>query len=518
MNKFHQIFLKLKPAAGYMLLAFCLLLNALFLKGTYLNRFEPMDYGGSLDLAWRYIQGQKPYVDFIYNAGPIFPVTLAFFIKLFGFGKPAVLAHLLMSSSLYVFLIWLVSRRYLSWMAAVLPCLVAATFHWNYVFPNYIHDAYVWALAGLALPACRIPFKTSREAYWTFFGAAVFLVLSCFAKHNVGVPYGLILLGLAFATRERGASFSGLFLGGALAGIAVIFFLTPDHHAFFFDNIFPYVEQEKGRWRQFLSLKSVFVGFYWLLAAVSLAAVFPFRRQTAEFVVLAAGAAFASYFSYVTNTEKGIVALPLLTALLLLFQVKDELYRKSVRFKGTMALVLVLGLAQFAVSAYFAGSKQKKYRAQNTYAIKAGPLEGWMAEPQWGGPMDYFSEKINRFIPKDENLLMLDKMQIIYPLTRRESFKGVVFHFFIDAVQRSAPLRKLNYEAIVKHPPDWVLTGYQLSGLMQAPGEPGRGLPISLPYDVLVHLLKLEDFLSANYQLIDATGGYAILRKKPAVK
>jgi hypothetical protein len=69
--------------------------NAVFVKSTYLNRFEPMDYGGSLDLAWRYLQGQRSYVDFIYNVGPIFPVTLAIFLKIFGFGKAAVLAHLL---------------------------------------------------------------------------------------------------------------------------------------------------------------------------------------------------------------------------------------------------------------------------------------------------------------------------------------------------------------------------------------------------------------------------------------
>ncbi|MBI4549337.1 MAG: hypothetical protein HY714_00210, partial [Candidatus Omnitrophica bacterium] len=183
-----------------------------------------------------------------------------------------------------------------------------------------------------------------------------------------------------------------------------------------------------------------------------------------------------------------------------------------------LVMVVLLGTGQFAISVQWAWATQKKILAENTYPLKAGPLAGWRSEPEWGGPMDFFLDKINRFVPPNDKVLMLDKMQIIYPLTRRESFKGVVFHFFIDAVQRSAALRKLNHEAIVRHPPDWILTGYKMSGLMQAPGEPGHGLSVSLPYDTLVHLLKLEDFISANYQLVEAVGGYAILRKKPAAK
>ena len=499
---------------GFAILLFCLFANALYLKMAYLTSFRPMDYGGSQDLAWRFLCGQKFYTDVFYNAGPIFPVTLAFFIKLFGFGKVAVLFHLLFTSSLYILFVYEIARKHLPLPITFLLCLAAATFHWFYPFPNYIHDAYLWGLVAVWALAGRNPFTSSRNVYWSFFVCGLFVVLSCFTKHNIGVPYGLAVLAAAAFSGERTSSLSGFFLGGALASIMVIFFLIPDLHAFFYDNIFSYLAQEQERWAAFLSFRGFFAGFYWIIALVCFAAVYPFLRELANSAALTAGVVFASYFSHHTNTAKPITHLPLLMAFVLLFKVKDENFRKSVRFRTALVLLVLLGLGQVIPSVYSSLQYQKALRAKNTYSIQAAPLAGWRSEPDWGVAMDYFVDKINRFVPKNETLLMLDKMQIIYPLTGRESFKGVLFHFFTYAIQKSISLRQQTYDAVVRNPPDWIVTGYQVTGSISNPDNPSEPFLVTLPYDVLVHLLGLEDFISANYQLIDSMAGYAIFRKK----
>ena len=83
-------------------LAALLVANAFFLHFNAFRGFNFFDMGSFLDASWRVYQGQIPYVDFIYISGPIHLYMNALFFFLFGFGKTAILIHLLTVSSIVI--------------------------------------------------------------------------------------------------------------------------------------------------------------------------------------------------------------------------------------------------------------------------------------------------------------------------------------------------------------------------------------------------------------------------------
>ena len=71
-----------------------LIVAATFLEvGKMTSYFDQFDFSGFIDVFYRVYSGQRPYVDFFYNAGPVHPYIGALFFRVFGPGKPALIAN-----------------------------------------------------------------------------------------------------------------------------------------------------------------------------------------------------------------------------------------------------------------------------------------------------------------------------------------------------------------------------------------------------------------------------------------
>ena len=90
-----KVRLNTKDKLGLFFLFLILTGNAFFLRHNAFRGFNFFDMGSFLDASWRVFKGQTPYVDFIYTTGPLHIYMNAFFFTLFGFGKKAILAHLI---------------------------------------------------------------------------------------------------------------------------------------------------------------------------------------------------------------------------------------------------------------------------------------------------------------------------------------------------------------------------------------------------------------------------------------
>ena len=98
--------------------------NALFLSWNAFRCFNFHDMGSFLDASWRVSNGQRPYLDFIYHAGPVHLYLNAFFFKIFSFGKTALLAHLITVQSIVISAVFLALWRNVSFPITVLVTLL----------------------------------------------------------------------------------------------------------------------------------------------------------------------------------------------------------------------------------------------------------------------------------------------------------------------------------------------------------------------------------------------------------
>lgn len=399
-------------------------------------------------------------------------------------------------------------------ITALALVLATATFHWYYPFPNFINDAYLWGIAAAAAVAISLPFGNSRRAAGSFFLCGVFAALSCLTKHNIGVPYAAAYFAVALSSRLRKHCLLGYAAGAGLAFAATAVFFIPDLAAFY-RNIADYLGEEERRWLNFLPLSALGVRHYWQIALVSALGVFPRDRKYPELLALVCGVTFVSYFSHHTNTVKQISHLPLLMAFGLLYRAAadDDGFKRSLQFRAAVAGLVILGLAQTQPVMAEIVRHRSLWRQIYTHRLQAGPLSGWRSHPAWGGPMDHFLEKIKREVPVGESLLLLDKMQILYPLAERKSYPGVLFHFYLPGINRSPAQRQLMREAILAAPPDWILTGYRVGALLFDPNDARGFRPVMLPFDELVHVFGLEEFLLSRYKILDVYGKYALLRR-----
>jgi len=87
-------------------LAGSLILNAVALKTLMILGWDPQDYGGWLNTAWRVLHGQKPYIDFYFHTTPMMIYNLALFLGLFGFSKTTIWFILVFHSSVASLLVF----------------------------------------------------------------------------------------------------------------------------------------------------------------------------------------------------------------------------------------------------------------------------------------------------------------------------------------------------------------------------------------------------------------------------
>ena len=158
-----------------------LLADALFLNYNLFRNFDFFNMAPFEDGGWRILCGQKPYVDFILNLGPIHLYLTAFFMALFGAGKYAALAHILLVNSAVTAAVFLAVRRHCPLAdAAAAAALAMASFYWSLSHPWYTQSAHLWGLLAMALLVGRLPFSSSKEAWVCAFACGSAAALSFF--------------------------------------------------------------------------------------------------------------------------------------------------------------------------------------------------------------------------------------------------------------------------------------------------------------------------------------------------
>ncbi|MDP3920976.1 MAG: glycosyltransferase family 39 protein [Candidatus Omnitrophota bacterium] len=524
-------------------LALFLAVNAVYMKFTYMHVFfDPNDHGGFLDMAWRILRGQKIYVDFLYHNGPFFPYTMAFFMTVFGFGKTAILAHLLLTSSLNTILTFFILRKHTPLVVTlVLTALAMVSFHWAYPFPNYTHDAFVWGLLGVLVLSSRMPLQGATTAFGSGLLCGLIAVAAFMTKFNIGAIYGLTFILVLISSAERFSGIKG-FVTGAVLMLLVSWIFIGDVNGFLNYNILPFMrgaviaERSSALWA---SLPDWAERHYWLVAVVVLAGVWTHLLKMSQWIVLFLGAVMCAMFTHRTNSLSPLIILPNVLGFILFYRLSVAAMPgiRALIFRTMFgALVIITGVQIIPFARYIATdifhdnvgkstlilegypgsadpetlakvtehkdwvSKEiRNYPIISNYVLKSEPLAGWLCNQEWGEPLDGIVSAIKKHVPGDQTVLVLSTMQLIYPLTGRDSFRGMTFHFNLPGVPELDVQAPRVRAAIVEHPPDWIVTHRDVS---------------VFPINALVHYLQLTDYINNNYARVnDEWGSFGMLRR-----
>jgi|GEM_PF-1644409 len=492
-----------------------------FLSFRYLN-FS--DGGARIDLAWRIAQGQIPGRDIILSIGPVHFDLMAVFFVAFGFGKFAILAHMVVINALVIGWVYWASRKHLPVPLAFWPAALACTsFYWAACFPNYNQTAHLFGLIGACYLVACLPFESARKAWTGGFLCGAGCFLAFMTKTTIGPAYAVAFAIPILMDRRRGAAIMGG-LAGFLAAVIFVRLFLISSYADFFEQIAAYTfvrAQSPSELAGLLSARQWLVNYYWVPAgAVICAGAFFYKSVGREFgqrVVFFFLLWFVGTFTMFTTgatyqTEVEPLPLYLGLGLILIYGL-----RPSNLFEGRVRKILLSGLVVAAVflTALHAYYGLTLYANQNPecrvlimrekpgdYAIQAAPFKGWKCGRVRGEPLDAMVRFINENIPKDDEILILTNMHILNGLTGRPGYKGIPWYFspgFLPAPGTTVydQVRK----TILTHPPSWIVTN-----------TPGFNLAVGTE-KMVIQQLDLERVLPKHYALVKTFGDYLLLRR-----
>jgi len=465
------------------LLVIVLIGNAMWLNFCAFRGFYLFDFGLFLDASWRVASGQKPYVDFPFFTGSLHLYMLAIFFKLFGFGKFAILAHLVTISSTAIVAIFLAVRKKLPLMITTALIVLSATcFYTNRPHPWYDQSAHLWGILATSILLLQLPFQNQKKAFWSGLGCGAAALFALMTKMNIGLALGLVLLIILLLSSQRFPAMKGFVLGGILAlGVFFTFFASP---IALLDNIyqsFMYSEgaNQSSRISRILPpsywLKRNFwlLNFYWIPAMIVIANLRLPRKYDRTTPALFFGTAFVAIFSMHTGSERYLAYIPLMgiytaIAFLILSLVEHERCNKKQLFlhKLSFCALLIFVLAEIIYTLSFGYIRATheshpeihllRYRNGN-YQLQTGPFKGWYFDEFTGKLLDQIVGYFNQFVSPEDTLLILTDLMIVNGLTQREPLRGIPPSFVAHATP--VPGKEFNQvrNQIINNPPDWIL-------------------------------------------------------------
>lgn len=497
--------------AGILFLFLVLAGNALFLRFNAFRCFNFFDMGGFLDASWRVFTGQRPYVDFIYTTGPVHLYMNAFFFWLCGgFGRMAVLAHLIVVHSLVIAATFLMVRRKIPFFATMLVTLLTMTcFYWPISHPWYDQSAHLWGILAVAVLSGCLPLREPRQTYGVGLFSGVLVVISLMTKTNVGLAYGAMFLTVFLVSSQRIRALSGYLMGGLMT-LAIFAVIIGHPEGYLQQVIASYGFSKTSRLAELLKPANWLVNFYWLPALMVAVFFIPLKTAHRELCALFFGTVFVAIFSTHTSNLIRPPNVPLWGTILalvfiLLYALKDraippfqrKLYQPAIYFLSVFSLGLLVLFAQYGLTL-----KVWTYlrpEVQGNYAIRTQALEGWWCQKEEGELFDTMAEYIKHQLPQKDSLLIFGDMQILYAATARESYRGVPFIFQTDDLP--VPGRQVQEvkENILQDPPDWILWNL---------GEPTYGKN-------LMHYLGLWEKIRTDYSPAKHWRFYVLLKRNP---
>ena len=238
----------------------------------------------------------------------------AFFFAIFGFGKTAVLTHLIVVHSIVIVVTFLIARKYTSVPVAVLTALLTTTsFYWPISHPWYDQSAHLWGILAIGSIALGLPFENKRNAFKIGVFCGVMAILSFMAKTNVGIGYGLLLLLALFVSPKKIKTTGGYFIGALIAAVVMLIVIRDPakylEQAFF---TFDIPVQKLRRFLPLLWIPTWLADYYWVFAAVVLLNVKSHWKECQPFVTLHLGTFVLTILCASTGSMKPSANIPLI--------------------------------------------------------------------------------------------------------------------------------------------------------------------------------------------------------------
>lgn len=508
---------QLKQNLPWLVLLAILIINFFFLKFNAFRTFYFLDLSGFFDAAWRIYCGQRPYIDFISYCGTIHFYMTAFFFYIFGFGKMAILTHLVVISSLIIGASFLIARKgALGLPLSILSALLTMTsFYWPISHPWYNQSAHFWGLLAVTFFILRSPFK--HPIYESLI-VSLLLVFSFITKFNIGFVYVLLFAVLFFFLNNKLKMFIGSLIGLAIGMLILRLVFIPSFKGFY-EQCFGLGSTQTFRIIHTLHPLNFLKNYYWIPGILVLLNVRYLSKQYKEYLIIFYGLWFIGIFSTYTSN---IVFEADVEVMGIYFTLAFVLMKQSLRMPGSRLLnKLRLFSFKFLVCAAFGltilyakyGLELKawafpdyvkyypgqKVNPVGDYAMKNKPLKGWLCDKDKGEPVDQIVEFFEKGIPKDQSLLVLTDLQILYALTGRDSYRQIPWTYTIGFSPLWGKQRNEVRQYILDHPPDWIVTHDQ------------RVCPI---VNGIVTYLKFSKFIDDNYITVRKFGAYRLLVKR----
>lgn len=492
------------------ILAALVVATSVWLCDLAMAHFDFFDMSAFLDAGWRVACGQRPFVDFSYNAGPVHLYLHALFFKIFGFTKTAVLAHLFTLNAIGVIEVYILARRKSETSdaprlgraaAAVLAVLTSVTLCGTIAHPWYDITASVFLLSAAFVYDLLRPGAGWRGAWGAALCGAL-IACSFLCKANVGIAGAGLLAMLIAATAIRERSIAGLagYVAGGLIGFVLAFVPigVGTIRLFIYQAFLAY--NVEGRFSDTFKLQLVLLTlpYIWLgvaCVAFSLLGGKAFARQHTTERLLALGFAATGAFGAWTGSMVippnillvGPSALYVWVIARALPMPADHLRRMAVLFARVMpwpaaAALLFLGYQQRGATWDWKGSN-----TLSDYAMITPSFAGWHAYPGYGEGVDRAVREINSRVPRTDSLMVFPDATVIYGLTGRVSWPDAPFIYHVRVWPPPGPMEEHFHDRFLKSPPKWILIHWQKEITFYNT-------------DRLLIWLGIDDYIAGHYQ------------------
>lgn len=477
---------------------------------TALLTFDAFDMSAFMDAGWRVASGQRPYVDFYYTGGPIHLYLHAASYVLFGFGKVAVLAHLLAVNAVVLIAAYVIARRHLGVVPSLLLAVLSSiAFYGPIAHPWYDQNATMWLVVGVLLME---PAPSSRAAVIAR-GAAlgVLVVLAFFTKSNVGVGGGAAFLGALLATRRRWDAVAGYAAGGVVAAIVVLGSVSAED--FVYQAFIAYRPQSRMLNTYLLRETLRQTPYLWLLGLTGAVASLGGRAfivANLERLALLGGLLFTSVFSAWTGSMKvpaNILLVGIEATLLAVLASRlpaglagtAERRIRRTAIGGVLACALVLLVSAGYKTADRLVWSWRSSNLDNAYAFTTPAMRGWRCNPRICEGIDRSVAWIQANVPPGDTLFVFPDATVIYGLTGHQSWKKAPFIFHAGQVPAPGPLYDAFRAHLTSAPPRWIVLHNQTEvGFFHTWG--------------LLRWLELDAFVTSRYRPVWQWGDFTVAR------
>ncbi len=481
------------------------------------REFDFFDMSAFLDAGYRVWRGQRPFVDFFYNAGPVHLYMHAASFSAFGFGRTAILAHLVAVTAVAMAATYIVARRRLPAGAAMLVTAVSGfALAGPASHPWYDSNACMWLSLGLlAHTLTGEQLRLSRRRFGIGL-AGVACGLALLTKTNVGVAGGSVLA-LAVVLKHGGRVVLPAFAGGIVLVLALIFGLRESVLEFGRQTLVAY--RPLGRLLDVGRLLAVVadtprLGLVVLgLCVVVVGGGARFVRAHRDLVALAVGLPLAAIVWTYTGSmvpAANLGSLGMETALLWMVA------REARRARGSGLVGRVAECAVAAMALYCLGlsivqserlatwrwrdSAPVDARNLSDYSLRAPALRGWRCNEGIGRGFDGAVEYVAANVGPGQSLFVFPDATVLYGVTGRESFVGAPFAFHLGTVPPPGTDYDRFREAFLRHPPDWMVV-HRSSGIDW------------IDADRLLDWLRLREYVGQHYETRWERDQFRVMRR-----